>query len=200
MMLSIVERAPIYGWLSGFLVREIDEARWIGLGREPIRGLLSRAEPGFHAWSASPFTEEIDAALAEEYARLFLLPEGVSPFVSTWLDGDREQLSGSLASMVERGLVVLAREPVRREPWGRLPLDHLACVFDVVSESIASGEPMQVEVAIHLDTELLGPWLVSFGERVRTLAETPFYRAIGSIITELHCRAAEGAGLRTRRA
>jgi TorA maturation chaperone TorD len=79
-------------------------------------------------------------------------------------------------------------------------LDHLACVFDVVSESIASGEPMQVEVAIHLDTELLGPWLVSFGERVRTLAETPFYRAIGSIITELHCRAAEGAGLRTRRA
>lgn len=186
MMLSIAERAPIYGWLSRLLVQEIDEPAWSHLARDPIRQILSQTEPGFGTWSAVAFSETLASSLAEEYARLFLLPGGVSPFVSAWLDGDRDQLGASLATMVTRGLEVLGREPVLREPWGRLPLDHLAFVFDVVSESISMGEPMQVEVATHLDTELLGPWLVPFGERVRERATTPLYRGIGSLIAELH--------------
>lgn len=186
MMLSVAERAPIYAWLSGLLVEEIDEPGWQALGREPILGFLCRTEPAFLDWSAAPFSEALRSTLAEEYARLFLLPRGASLLTSSWLDGDREQRAASIATMVERGLEVLGREPLLREPWGRLPLDHLALVFDLISVSVASGEPRQIEVAGHFDAELLGPWLVDFGERVHALAETPLYRAIGTIIAGLH--------------
>jgi hypothetical protein len=88
-------------------------------------------------------------------------------------------------NLVERSFVAIGREPVDREPWGRLARDHVAVILDLVSQAECSQDSEHREVAAHLDRELVRPVLRLFGPALRDRAHEPLYRAIGLLIISL---------------
>lgn len=194
-MLELAERAPIYAWLSRLLVREIQAEDWDEIRSVPIRSILGRLDPLLHDDLATALSPERKEALAEEFARLFLMPGGASPFASSWLapGASQEERSSThnrsrdeITLLVGRSFVALGREPIQREPWGRLARDHVAVILDLVARAQASNETADRELAAHLDRELLGAWLTSFGRALDERARVPLYRALGRLLTSLH--------------
>lgn len=195
--LTLAERAPIYAWLAPLFAQEIDSDLWATLRTPGVRDLLTHVQPDFEPWIAQPLTPELREACAAEYARLFLLPGGVPPFASAWMDGNREQLGAELSVIVLRSCEVLGREPRRAEPWGKLPLDHVGLLFDLTSISARSADPLNREVGNHLAGEMLGEWLVSFGSALGEKANLPLYRALGRCVEMLHQAEPAGEANRT---
>lgn len=180
------DRAPIYGFLARLLIREVDETTWRALRDPVLIDFLETAEPGFGDWIAEEPTAERLESLAEEYARLFLVPGGVPLFASAWLEGEPESVAASLSDFVSGVLDALGRETLVAEPWGRLPLDHLALWLDLVvaaaEQDEASAETGPSGDADHLEAQLLGPWVVRFGEALEASAESPLYRCAGKLL------------------
>lgn len=188
-VLPLEARAPIHAWIAIALARELEPREYARLRQEPLRGLLARLEPslGIEQERASqPSAEAEEDALRAEYARLFLVPGGVSPRVSAWLEGDQERIASDLATLVARGYEAIGRAPRSSEPWGRLPLDHAALVFDLMAHAAGSDSAADREVARHLDETLLAGWPPAFGEALAARATHPIYRALGRLIAALH--------------
>lgn len=187
MSFELRERAPIYAWLAERLAREIDGECWRQVGDEPLRSTLGRLEPNLVTELDQEFTAERQETLEEEYARLFLLPGGVSPLASSWVAStdDRESARQRITHWIDGVYAALGREPRRVEPWGKLPLDHLAVVLDLVAVAATSGDQSDLEVANLLHDDLLSPALVGFGAALVHEARTPIYRSIGALITSL---------------
>ena len=186
--LSLRERAPLYDFAARLIAAEVDAPLYAALGREPLRTLLARAEPGFATWIETPFDAERSEALAEEYARLFVLPGVVPPFASRWLAdaGDRERARNDVARLVSSACEGLGLTPTSSGPGGRLPPDHAALVFGVAAPAgglpDAEGDPL----VAHFATELLGPAWAGFGDAIRGAADSPLYRALGVLLRDLH--------------
>ncbi len=184
--LSLAERAPIYAWLAPLFAQEVGADLWATLRMPGVRDLLAGLDPEFEPWIAQPLSPELAEECAAEFARLFLLPGGVPPFASAWIDGNREQLGAELSATVLRSCEVLGREPRRAEPWGKLALDHLGLLLDLTSESSRSHDALDREVGEHLAAEMLGEWLVPFGSALSKKARLPLYRALGRCVEMLH--------------
>lgn len=185
--LSAQERAPIYAWLARLLVREVDAETLTALRDPVVSGFFEAGTPGFTQWAALPPTRERLDTLAEEFARLFLVPGGVPLFASAWLDGDQKQLAGDLADFVDTALSALGRKTNPTEPWGRLPLDHLALWLDLIVAA-ASEKP---EVAEHLVQQWMGPWVGDLGRALNQQASSPLYKGIGALLAALHSQESE---------
>ena len=184
---EISARAVFYGWLAQILVREIQPDVWDELRRDPIRPILDRLEPELGQQLADGLDARDQERLAEEFARLFLLPGGVSPLAASWLGpaDDRDRTRDRIAALVEQSFRATEREPVDREPWGRLARDHLAVILDLVAQAQRSQDPEHREVASQLDRQLLRPALASFGPALSERAKEPLYRAIGLLVLSL---------------
>jgi TorA maturation chaperone TorD len=185
-LLSLEERAPIYAWLSPLFAKEIDADAWQELRTPAVHDLFARLDPEFEAWIAQPYSEALGEDCAAEFARLFLLPGGAPPFASAWMDGNREQLGTKLSTIVLRSCEVLGRTPRRAEPWGKLALDHVGLLFDLVSGAALSADELDLETGRHLAEQTLGEWLVPFGAALREKAQQPVYRALGRCLETLH--------------
>lgn len=187
-ILSAKERAPIDRLIASLLVREVDRATWIRLREDPIPGFFSIEDPGFRDWIEREPTADRIEALAEEFARLFLLPDGVPPFASAWIEGDREPLAEALSTFIGETMEALGVEPIRVEPWGRLPLDHLALLLELVARAgeLEGSEEGASSIQAHLHRELLGPWVAAFGRSLEARATSPIYRGLGSVLVALH--------------
>ena len=187
MRLTARERAPIDRLLSGLLAREIDAATWERLQAAPVTDFFERARPGFREWIEGPPTEPRLETLAEEFARLFLLPGEVPPYASVWLDEDREAAGRAITDLARSALAALGREPVVAEPWGRMPLDHAALLLDLVAA--ASLEALEtdadVDAAEPLRAALLDRWLRDFGAALEARAQSPLYAAVGATLVAL---------------
>jgi len=194
--LDLNERAPIYAWLATLFVREIDATTWEGLRSYPVRSILTQLEPSLDAELEHALLSERAAELDEEFTRLFLLPGGVSPLASAWREESgenrqpdkrpEESIREGIAQLVGHGFEALGREPVRAEPWGRLPLDHVSLLFDLVSCGATSSTPSDLETAHHLDRELLGEWVGRFGRALSEQADEPIYRSLGRLVYSMH--------------
>jgi TorA maturation chaperone TorD len=186
--LELNQRAPIYAWLARLLVREIQAPDWDALRAEPIRGILARLEPALDAELDNELTSLAQENLHAEFARLFLLPGGVSPFATQWISDHsmRDRTRDEITGLIKRSLSALGRMEIHQEPWGRLPSDHIAVIFDVVAQADASSDPRDRKVAAHLDRELLGAWLGSFGRTLSEQAHHPLFRALGEVLVGLH--------------
>ena len=186
-LLRLKERAPIYQWLAKFFVCEIDSEAWKTLQVDGIRETLIRIEPSLEAdLSSAPNNERLES-LCEEFARLFLLPGGVSPFASGWAKAAQaeSQTRDEIAQLVEQGLLALGRESLQPAPWGRLQRDHIAVILDLVSAAGTSDDPKDQELGAHLEAELLAPCLAQIGQGLADRAQDPVYVALGRLIASL---------------
>ena len=171
--LTTAERAPIERCVARLVLRELDPAAAAQLGAPPLADLLAKLDPEVPA-SLNPWTADREEAAREEFARLFLLPGGVSPCASAWLPGEREALGARLATLITRALEALGR---RRAQDDRLPLDHLALLLELEATR-AVGDIVR--------REALGPWVARFGAALRAQAKLPIYRAAGTLLELLH--------------
>ncbi|MEM7411393.1 MAG: molecular chaperone TorD family protein [Myxococcota bacterium] len=186
MKLSLAERAPVYVFAADLLLRELDTERVRWLATPAIASVLDEAAPGCAAWLDAPFSADREREVRSEFARLFLLPGGIPPFASAWLEGEREALGAQLATLVNRALEALGRTPQQAEPWGTLPLDHAALLLDLVARAATDDDARVREVASHLEHEALTPWLGRFAEALGREAICPPYIALGSLLATLH--------------
>ena len=191
-LLELSQRAPIYRWIAQLLIAEVDAAGWRGLREEPVRSTLARLVPALDRALTVDFTTEVRDAHAEEYARLFLLPNGVSPFASSWieLEGLPERSRDELAVLVERGFESLGRVPNDVGAWGRVPRDHVALILDLVSQAASRAAQSQRtedrEIAEHLDAQLVGAWIGRFARALGDGSRLPLYRALGRLLDQLN--------------
>ncbi len=186
--LSLAERSPIYGFAARLLAAEVDAMTWDTLGRKPLRTILEKARPGFAPWVEEPFTAEREESLAEEYARLFVVPGIAPPFASRWLAEatDRERARNDVANLVARICEGLGLSPNASGPGGRLAPDHAALVFAVAAEAGADPELSDDPLVSHFETELLGAAWARFGDALERAARDPLYAALGVLLRDLH--------------
>lgn len=180
--LTTAERAPIERCVARLVLRELDPAAAAQLGAPPLADLLAKLDPEVPA-SLNPWTADREEAAREEFARLFLLPGGVSPCASAWLPGEREALGARLATLITRALEALGR---RRAQDDRLPLDHLALLLELVADASAAHDEATRAVGDIVRREALGPWVARFGAALRAQAKLPIYRAAGTLLELLH--------------
>lgn len=180
--LSAVERAPIYALLARLLIEEVDAPTWESLRTPDVAAFLEQGRPGFADWIAAPASDAALEDLAEEFASLFLVPNGVPLFASAWLEGDRERMAKDLSEFVQNAMTALERQPIVRPPWGRLPMDHLALWLDLIV-SAADASP---EFAEELVEQLMGPWVAQLGAALEKKARSPLYKAVGALLDALH--------------
>lgn len=188
--LSLAERAPLYDFGARLLVSEVDASTWAAITADPLRTLLDKAHPGLAAWAEGEWSDERREALAEEFARLFLLPGLVPPFASRWLvatigdEGMREKTRGEIASIVALACEGLGAE--RREPGGNLPADHAALIFAIAAEAATQPGAENDPVLARFDETLLGPGWATMGDALVEHARVPLYAALGVLLRELH--------------
>ncbi len=183
---GLAERGPVYRWLARLLVLEVDASLWSALRTEPQRALWARLDPALASQLARPLDAQREQALQEEFARLFLLPGGVSPLAHRWLEGDPVASRERMTALAQAALLRLDRQPIDAEPWGRLPLDHGALLLEIVP---AAAED-RADLAVELDATLLAPWLPAFRALLAECAREPIYRAAGRLVTGLDAVAA----------
>ena len=186
--LPLEERAPIYAWLANFFVCEIDRETWDALQADGIRETLTRLEPRLELDFNNPLTGELLGNLREEFSRLFLLPNGVPPFASSWASENdaNHQTADEIAQLVDQSLLALGRESIHRAPWGRLQRDHVAVILDLVSSAAISHDPRDQELGAHLEREILAPWFATFGGTLASRSQNPIYVALGRLIASLY--------------
>ena len=80
----------------------------------------------------------------------------------------------------------LGLELERIEPWGNLPLDHLALLFELVVQGGGDASPQSRQLAEHVSEQLLGPWVAQFGESLSAKSTQLVYRGLGVVLGELH--------------
>ena len=183
-LLTSAERAPIDLLVSRLLLSELDAALIESLAREEIVAVLERADPEARASLSQPWTRAAEEDAREEYARLFLLPNGVPPFASAWIEGEREQLGAQLTTFVSRAMTALDRTTTDQQ--GNLPLDHLGLLLELAATASLSHRELDRDMAEHLRKQALGPWVARFGAALRAKARLPLYRAAGTLLEQLH--------------
>lgn len=176
-------RAGLYRLCADLLSREVELARLGDL--HALNEALASTESDLGAWFESA-DEKAVGALRVEFARLFLLPGGVSPHASAWLEGEQEMIAGQIAALTYRAMAALDLE--QTEPVGALSLDHLGLLYSVASHALDSKVPERVAVGEHVEREALGDWVVAFGTALAQQSREPLYRALGSLIREMHTR------------
>jgi TorA maturation chaperone TorD len=177
----------------------VSEPRLSGAERVPFDRLLSRVllrEPDAELEEllcASGLMSRLDEegaldleAYAEEYTRLFLLPEGAPPFASAWLEGERERLGAQFVSFVNETLAALGRETDHAAPWGNLPRDHLGLLLDLSANAFASDDAEDHALGEHFCQEAIQPWVGSFARALRDQSRLPLYRLAAELLLQLH--------------
>ncbi len=184
----MTELAPVFALLARLILREVDEALLKVLRQADILEVLDKAEPGCAAYLSGPAwepeTSTFFEALDVDFTGLFIVPQGVQPQASAWLPGERELVGGHVASLVNQAVAALELQPV--DPaLSQLPADHLALLLSITAQTLGSDDPKAQEMGRGLFEQTLAPWLPDIGARIQARADTPLYRAVGVLLTQL---------------
>ncbi len=177
-------RAALYRLCADLLTHELDEPRLRDL--RDVAALLVRLEPELQDWLAGADEAALEAVRVE-FSRLFLLPRGVFPFASAWLEGDCEAQATQIATLVHRAMAALELE--QTEVVGALSLDHLGLLYAVVGAALDSGATERARIGELVEREALGAWVLAFADALTKRARAPIYRALGRLIREIHAGA-----------
>jgi len=172
----------IYALLSRVFLKETDAALLHELARDEIAQIGESLAPGFRARIAPPHDDE--ARLEEEateYARLFLLPGGVSPYAAGWMAGEEGAIRADLEERISNLYEVLRLRPADFG-LGNVPSDHVGMLLALTAA--AYGIEPSGDLANRCRA-LLKPWGATFGETLATTTESPLYRAAGRLLVIL---------------
>ncbi len=163
-----------------YLLHEIDPPGLEVLRQDDVLEVLEKLEPGCREYLAarSWSPDDFDAAAAE-YCRLFILPGGASPYAAAWLGGDPLVAGPRIAARIEEAIRALGEDPQVPSPR-----DHLGVLLTLTArawQAGTAGEPLARELV----EELLLPWMPAFSQALRQKTEHPFYRALGSLLSQL---------------
>lgn len=190
--ISLAERAPVYDFAARLLSSEIEAAIWTAISADPLRAIFDQARPGFADWAGGGFDEARREALAEEFARLFLVPGVVPPFASRWVvqpigeETTREKTRAEIASLVALACEGLGLDTNVEGPGGRLPPDHAALVFAIAAEAAKQPGAESDPVLARFEEALLGPGWADMGDALVEHARQPIYSALGVLLRDLH--------------
>ncbi len=183
MLLSPVERAPIDFLLARLLLEELDAPLVDGLRRREVMTVLKTAEPGIDTYLEGWEIDDRATASREEFARLFLLPGGVTPRASAWESGQ-----GCASDLVNHAMLDLGRRVTTESRVGNVPIDHLGFVLDLAASAATSADSEDRKTGDRLYTHALGDWVVRFADALQSKAQTPVYRCVGRLVRLLNTR------------
>ena len=175
-------RGALHALLSRLFLKELDAPLLRELTRPAIADVLEVLEPGFSAyvaaavWDAERFEEE-----AAEYARLFLLPRGVSPYAAAWMQGDEGAIRADLEERITNLYEVLRVRPTDFG-LGNVPSDHVGMLLALTAAAEATDASGDLTACC---LALLAPWAPGFAARVADESHSPLYRAAGRLLGEL---------------
>ncbi len=170
----------IHALLSRIFLKEADAELMTELARPEIADVLEELEPGFAEYVRGPWDDAKLEEEATEYARLFLLPRGVTPFATAWLEGDE----GAIRADLEERIAVLY-DALRVRPadfgLGNVPSDHVGMLLALTSVAL------QVDSSGGLAAKCdeLTSWVPHFAQRVAEESTSPLYRAAGRLTTSV---------------
>ena len=170
--------APIYALLSRILLNEIDHDLIATLENEVFLDTLEPIAPGLRLY-VSTFDEASAELAAEEFTRLFILPQGVAPRAAAWIDGELETVGARLSYKTQHYIELLGRE-IDTSVAGKLPLDHLGLLLDLAAVSAGTEQGAAVV------RDLIEPWAYRYGDALSRRASCPVYVAAGQLLKELH--------------
>jgi TorA maturation chaperone TorD len=168
--------------LANLFLREADEGLLTQLAQPEIADVLDLLEPGAAAylqetrWNAAALDE-----LAAEYARLFLLPKGVSPYAVAWIGGEE----GATRARLGEEIGVL-HEALRVRPTdfgvGNVPADHIGMLLALSAVALQTeSTPTEGGLAARVRT-LLRPWASQFSAALVEGTENPLYRSAARLL------------------
>ena len=183
-------RAGLYALLGRCLEAEVD-ATLLDLLRGPIAETFAEMGIDLGEDVRSKDPAAVIAALAEEYAGLFVVPGAVLPFRSAVETGRLFQPQADLASAAYKQ----AGFTFHNVNSGEFP-DHVAVMLAFVSrlferESAARRAGESAEAAewcqrrVHFLVHQLGSWSIGWSRRARKCARHPFYTAILNLFEQV---------------
>lgn len=180
----------LYVLLARCLEAEVD-AEFLALLRGPLVETL--AELGLELGqdvSDGP-EEQVLLVLAEEYAALFVVPGAVMPYRSVFETGRFFQPQADLATAAYRE----AGFEFRNLHSGEFP-DHVAVMLAFVGKLLArqaealeardtAAEEMWHRRRVRFLRNQIGPWVVGWSRRARSVARHPFYAATLELVEKV---------------
>ena len=174
------ERSSLHGLLARLFLKEADPDLLRELARPEIAEVVEQLEPGFEAFVARDFDEAALDELAAEYASLFLLPGGVSPYTAAWMEGEE----GAVRAHLEEQITVI-QQSLQIEAadfgLGKVPSDHIGMLLALAAVALErepSGDLAERTLS------LLAGWAPRFADEVAQRADSPLYRVAGRLLHE----------------
>ena len=171
--------------LARIFLKEADAELLRELARPEVAEVFEQFQPGFNAyvrdreWSDSALHE-----LATEYGRLFLLPEGVSPYAVKWMQGEE----GAVKARLEDQISILY-ESLRVQPMdfglGNVPADHVGMLLALTSVALETEPTPKVGGLASRSQALIADWAPQFSDALLEKTENPLYRAAAKLLPEV---------------
>ncbi len=183
--------APIEALLARVFLKEVDADLVAALAQPALADALEALAPGFRAfvcdrtWDVAAFDDE-----AAEYARLFLIPGGASPYAASGAAG----AGGTVRAALQQEIAVLY-ETLRIAPrafgLGNVPSDHIGMLLSLVS--VARQQDRSGGLAAKA-MALLTPWAPRFAASVADSTRSPLYCASARLLAQTLSLSAAGGG------
>lgn len=176
------ELVALAGLVSRATVFELDEGMLKCLRHPSLRDTLSEMDIDFGQWISQSDQVVFDEA-AEDYAKLFVLPDGPTSRLSLHVPGERTTLGLRLGHTIRQACSELGLVGIERPPWGNMPEDHVGLVFEILARaaSMADSNALASRWIEGINREILGLAIPSWSKGVLLHARTPFYRCIAGL-------------------
>ncbi len=168
--------------LARIFLKEVDAALLRALAEPRVVEVFETLELEFErfidpaSWDEATFDDH-----AAEYARLFLLPGGASPYAAAWKSGDDGAVRAALNHEISSLYAALRLEPIDAG-MGNAPSDHVGMLLSLCA---AAGQ-IDASGDLHARARaLLEDWAPSFAEKTRSLSTSPIYRAAARVLIAL---------------
>ena len=171
--------------LANLFLREADADLLAQLAKPDIADVLELLEPGSRAWlQDTTWDEPALDELASEYARLFLLPGGVSPYAVAWMDGEEGNIRARLGDEIGSVMEALRVRPAEMG-LGNVPSDHIGMLLALTAVALQTEEAPAGGGLVGRIHDLMRAWAPAFADGLHEKADTPLYRAAARLLQQL---------------
>lgn len=129
-------KASLAALVAHLLLYEVDAPMLENLCQDDVVEVLDKLDPGCREYLAGRdwVADDFDT-LAAEYCRLFVLPGGLPPYASAWLDGGYPVNGPRVAARIKEMMRALGVEEVA----GNVPRDHLGFLLALWAQALEAG-------------------------------------------------------------